>query len=58
MTERAELKSVAANSVPVVPPFVLSEQRRRPATVAVALMVKDAGKAELLTLCAAAAAGE
>jgi hypothetical protein len=42
------VKSDAEYSVPVVPPFVLLLMRKAPPTVAVALIVNDAGEAEFV----------
>ena len=41
-------KSAAENSVPVVPDLVLLLTRNAPPTVAVALMLNEAGEAELV----------
>jgi hypothetical protein len=41
-------KSAAENSVPVVPPFVLSLIKNAPPTVAVALMLNAATEAEFV----------
>ena len=46
-TARATAKSVAENSVPVVPPTLLLVVMKQPPTVAVPLMLKTAGDAEL-----------
>ena len=50
-TERSPgaLKSEAENKVPVVPLFALPLVKNAPPTVAVALMLKVAGEAELVT---------
>lgn len=58
-TERSpgELKSEAENSVPVEPPFVLLLTKNAPPTVDVALMLNDAGEAELVATDGSAVVG-
>jgi hypothetical protein len=47
-TLREAAKSATENSVPVVPPLVLLVVMKHPPTVAVPLILKTAGEAELL----------
>lgn len=58
-TERSpgELKSDAENRMPVEPPLVLLLTKNAPPTVEVALIVNDAGEAELVATDGSAVVG-